>query len=117
MTRFAQTLSWKSWRREERQSSTLLPVVNVRMYVPSCLTMNGSGVSVLEICSAIPLAERIRTGQKLADTGLEEGDGPLRQIDPELGGFGGRDGRDGEGAEGAEDKTLQAMTTIPTHHQ
>lgn len=49
MTRFAATLSWKSWRREDRQSSTLFPVVNVRMYVPSYLIMYGSGVSVLEI--------------------------------------------------------------------
>ena len=64
MTRFAATLSWKSWRREERQSSTLSPAVNVRMYVPSCFIMNGSGVSVLEICRAIPLDEGFRTGQR-----------------------------------------------------
>lgn len=49
MTRFAATLSWKSWRREDRHISTLFPVVNVRMYVPLYLIMHGSGVSMLEI--------------------------------------------------------------------
>jgi hypothetical protein len=79
--------------------------------------MNGSGVSVLEICSAISSVEGIRTGQGDADTGLEEGIEILRQTDSKLRGFSSGDESDEQGADAAEDKTLQAMTTItrPPH--
>ena len=59
ITLFAATLSWKSWRRGDRQSSILLPAVKVRMYVPLYLIMYGSGVSVFEIWVVILAAGRV----------------------------------------------------------